>query len=75
MGYELAEQMGWTLPDVIIYPTGGGAGLIGMRKALDEMEKLGWIEPKRPRMVAVQAEGCEPMVKAFHQDREFAEPW
>ena len=75
MGYELAEQMGWTLPDVIIYPAGGGTGLIGMWKALDEMEKLGWIEPKRPRMVAVQVEGCAPMVKAFHQEREFAEPW
>jgi threonine synthase len=75
MGYELAEQMGWTLPDVIIYPTGGGTGLIGMWKALDEMEKLGWIEPKRPRMVAIQAEGFAPMVKAFLQGREFAEPW
>jgi len=75
MGYELAEQMGWTLPDVIIYPTGGGTGLIGMWKAFDEMDKLGWIGPQRPRMVAVQAEGCAPMVKAFHQGREFAEPW
>jgi len=75
MGYELAEQMGWTLPDVIIYPTGGGTGLIGMWKAFDEVDKLGWIGPKRPRMVAVQAEGCAPMVKAFHQGREFAEPW
>ena len=75
MGYELAEQMGWTLPDVIIYPTGGGTGLIGMWKALDEMEKLGWIGPKRPRMVAVRAEGFAPMVKAFLRGREFAEPW
>ena len=75
MGYELAEQMDWTLPDVIIYPTGGGTGLIGMWKAFDEVDKLGWIGPKRPRMVAVQAEGCAPMVKAFHQGREFAEPW
>ena len=75
MGYELAEQMGWTLPDVIIYPTGGGTGLIGMWKAFDELEQLGWIGPKRPRMVAVQSEGCAPMVKAFHEGREFAEPW
>jgi threonine synthase len=75
MGYELAEQMGWTLPDVIIYPTGGGTGLIGMWKAFDEMEKLGWIGPERPRMVTVQSDGCAPMVKAFHEGREFAEPW
>ena len=75
MGYELAEQMGWTLPDVIIYPTGGGTGLIGMWKAFDEMERLGWIGPERPRMVTVQSDGCAPMVKAFHEGREFAEPW
>ncbi len=75
MGYELAEQLGWTLPDVIIYPTGGGTGLIGMWKAFDELEQLGWIGPQRPRMVAVQSEGCAPMVKAFHEGREFAEPW
>ncbi len=75
MGYELAEQMGWTLPDVIIYPTGGGTGLVGMWKAFDEMEKLGWTGPRRPRMVTVQSEGCAPMVKAFHEGREFAEPW
>ena len=75
MGYELAEQMGWTLPDVIIYPTGGGTGLIGMWKAFDEMEKLGWIGAARPRMVTVQSEGCAPMVKAFHDGQEFAEPW
>jgi len=75
MGYELAEQLGWTLPDVIIYPTGGGTGLIGMWKAFDELEQLGWIGPQRPRMVAVQSEGCAPMVKAFHQGREFAQPW
>ena len=82
MGYELAEQMNWTLPDVIIYPTGGGTGLIGMWKAFDEMERLGWIaakrpdgQPQRPRMVAVQADGCAPMVEAFHEGREFAEPW
>ncbi len=75
MGYELAEQMGWTLPDVIIYPTGGGTGLVGMWKAFDEMEKLGWTGPRRPRMVTVQSEGCAPMVKAFREGREFAEPW
>ena len=75
MGYELAEQMNWTLPDVVIYPTGGGTGLVGMWKAFDEMGKLGWIGPARPRMVTVQAEGCAPMVKAFHEGREFAEMW
>ncbi len=75
MGYELAEQMGWRLPDVIIYPTGGGTGLVGMWKAFDEMARLGWIGAKRPRMVTVQSEGCAPMVKAFREGREFAEPW
>ena len=75
MGYELAEQMDWTLPDVVIYPTGGGTGLIGMWKAFDEMEKLGWIDSKRPRMVTVQSEGCAPMVKAFDDGSEFATPW
>jgi threonine synthase len=75
MGYEVAEQMDWMLPDVIIYPTGGGTGLVGMWKAFDEMEKLGWIGPKRPRMVTVQSDGCAPMVKAFHEGREFAEMW
>jgi threonine synthase len=75
MGYELAEQMNWTLPDVVIYPTGGGTGLIGMWKAFDELEALGWIGPERPRMVTVQPDGCAPMVKAFHEGREFAEPW
>jgi len=75
MGYEVAEQMGWMLPDVIIYPTGGGTGLIGMWKAFGELEALGWIGPKRPRMVVVQPEGCAPMVRAFEQGTEFAEPW
>ena len=75
MGYELAEQFGWTLPDVIIYPTGGGTGLVGMWKAFDEMEQLGWIGSDRPRMVTVQSDGCAPMVKAFHDGSEFAEPW
>src|SRR6266436_3065741 len=65
MGYELAEQLGWELPDVIIYPTGGGTGLIGMWKAFDEMEQLGWIGQNRPRMFSVQAEGCAPIVRAF----------
>jgi len=75
MGYEIAEQMAWNLPDVIIYPTGGGTGLIGMWKAFDEMEELGWIESKRPRMVAVQSSGCAPIVKAFEENKEFAEHW
>ena len=75
MGYEIAEQLNWTLPDVIIYPTGGGTGLIGMWKAFQEMEELGWIGSKRPRMVSVQASGCAPIVKAFGEGRETAEPW
>ncbi|UCG91792.1 MAG: threonine synthase [candidate division WOR-3 bacterium] len=75
MGFEIAEQMRWKLPDIIIYPTGGGTGLIGMWKAFEEMEKLGWIGPKRPRMVTVQAEGCAPIVKAFKEGKDFAEPW
>jgi threonine synthase len=66
LGYELAEQLGWNLPDVIVYPTGGGTGLIGMWKAFDEMEALGWIDAKRPRMISVQAAGCAPIVHAFH---------
>ena len=65
MGYELAEQFNWRLPDVILYPTGGGTGLIGMWKAFDEMERLGWIGSARPRMISVQAEGCAPIVRAF----------
>ena len=65
MGYELAEQMQWELPDVILYPTGGGTGLIGMWKAFDEMERMGWISSRRPRMITVQAEGCAPIVRAF----------
>ncbi|HQU82951.1 MAG TPA: threonine synthase [Pyrinomonadaceae bacterium] len=73
MGYELAEQFDWTLPDVILYPTGGGTGLIGMWKAFDEMEKMGWIDSKRPRMVSVQAEGCAPIVRAFHNGERFAD--
>jgi len=66
MGYELAEQFAWELPDVILYPTGGGTGLIGMWKAFDEMERMGLIGSARPRMVSVQAEGCAPIIRAFH---------
>lgn len=73
LGYELAEQLAWTLPDVVIYPTGGGTGLIGMWKAFDEMEALGWIGPKRPRMVTVQAAGCAPIVQAFASGKRFAD--
>ena len=73
LGYEIAEQLSWTLPDVIIYPTGGGTGLVGMWKAFDEMEKLGWIDGRRPRMVVVQPEGCAPIVKAFLAGDQFAE--
>ena len=73
LGYEIAEQSAWVLPDVIIYPTGGGTGLIGMWKAFDEMQQLGWIDEKRPRMVSVQAEGCAPIVRAFEAEHRFAE--
>src|ERR1700719_712209 len=73
MGYELWEQFGGKLPDVILYPTGGGVGLIGMCKAFDEMQEMGWIGSGRPRMVAVQAEGCAPIVKAFEAERAAAE--
>lgn len=72
LGYELAEQMDWSLPDVIIYPTGGGTGLIGMWKAFDEMEAMGWIDGKRPRMVTVQAAGCAPIVRAFEEGKRTA---
>jgi threonine synthase len=73
MGYELAEQFDWKLPDVIIYPTGGGTGLIGMWKAFDEMEQMGWIGPERPRMVTVQSATCAPIVRAFHAGERFAD--
>jgi threonine synthase len=73
LGYELAEQLDWSLPDIIIYPTGGGTGLIGMWKAFAEMEEMGWIGPKRPRMVSVQAAGCAPIVKAFAEGKRFAD--
>lgn len=78
MGLELAEQGGWgevCLPDVIVYPTGGGTGIVGMRKAFDELEQLGWIGAARPKMVVVQSEGCAPIVRAFQRGERFAEPW
>jgi threonine synthase len=73
LGYELAEQLGWKLPDVVIYPTGGGTGLVGMWKAFDEMEALGWIGAQRPRMVTVQSAGCAPIVRAFAEGKRFAD--
>lgn len=75
MGYEIAEALGWSLPDVIIYPTGGGTGLVGMWKAFDEMQALGWIDERRPRMISVQAAGCAPVVRAFHDGTERIAPW
>ena len=75
LGLELAEQLQWRLPDVIIYPTGGGTGLVGMWKAFDEMRQLGWIDSKKPRMVSVQAAGCAPVVEAFRQGEPRCEPW
>ena len=75
LGYELAEQLHWNLPDVILYPTGGGTGLIGMWKAFGEMERMGWISSKRPRMVSVQAAGCCPIVKAFEANQRFAQEY
>ena len=75
MGYELAEQFNWDLPDVIIYPTGGGTGLIGMWKAFDEMETMGWIGSHRPKMISVQAKGCSPIVDAFDQGLDCAQPF
>lgn len=75
LGFELAEDFGWSLPEVVVYPTGGGTGLIGMWKAFDELEALGLIGSARPRMYAVQSEGCAPIVRAFEQGAEFADPW
>jgi threonine synthase len=75
MGYELAEQLEWELPDALIYPTGGGTGIVGMWKAFDEMERLGWIGPRRPKMIAVQAAGCAPIVRAFERGERAAELW
>src|SRR5207302_10474305 len=75
MGYELAEQFGWSLPDVIIYPTGGGTGIVGMWKAFAELEALGWIGPERPKMISVQAAGCAPIVRAFEAGERSAQRW
>src|SRR5207244_7641833 len=76
MAYELAEQLAWQWPDWIVYPTGGGTGMVGMWKAFDEIERIGWIAPgKRPRMVSVQAEHCAPIVRAFNAGAEKAQPW
>ena len=75
MAYEVYEQLGGRLPDAMIYPTGGGTGLIGMWKAFDEMQELGWIAERRPRMFAVQAQGCAPMVRAYAEGTERAEEW
>lgn len=75
MGLELAEQMNWQLPDVIVYPTGGGTGLLGMWKAFKELQEMGWIEGDLPRMVVVQTSGCAPMVKAFEEGKEHADHW
>jgi threonine synthase len=75
MGYEVAEQLGWKLPQGIIYPTGGGVGMIGMWKAFDEMEELGWIGSERPKMITVQAAGCAPIVKAWEAGKSASEMW
>jgi threonine synthase len=76
MGYEVAEQLGWSLPDAILYPTGGGVGLIGMWKAFEEMEELGWIKlGNRPKMISIQASGCAPIVKALHEERATSDVW
>jgi threonine synthase len=75
MGLELAEALGWRLPDAIVYPTGGGTGIVGMWKAFDELEALGLIGPERPKMISVQAEGCAPIVRAFRNGDRFADPW
>jgi threonine synthase len=75
MGYEMAEQLDWKLPDAILYPTGGGTGIVGMWKAFEELETMGFIGPARPRLYAIQAEGCAPIVKAFAEGRDEAPPW
>jgi threonine synthase len=75
MGYEIAQDLGWRLPEAIIYPTGGGTGIVGMWKAFAEMEELGWIGPERPKMIVVQADGCAPIVRAFELGERHAEPW
>ncbi len=73
MGFELAEHFNWELPDAVFYPTGGGTGIVGMWKAFEELERLGWIGPKRPKMIVVQAQGCAPIVNAFHAGQRYAE--
>ncbi len=75
MGYEIAEQLNWRLPKGVIYPTGGGVGLLGMWKAFDEMEALGWIGPERPKMISVQSDGCAPIVKAWNENKPVSEFW
>ncbi len=75
MGFEIAEQFEWRTPDVVVYPTGGGTGIVGMWKAFEELEKIGWINQKRPRFVAVQSSGCAPVVKAFQEGKESCEFW
>jgi threonine synthase len=76
MGYELVEQLGWEYPDAVFYPTGGGVGLIGMWKAFEELEELGWVKPgKRPKMIAVQSTGCAPVVRAFESDADVSQAW
>ena len=73
MGYELVEQLGWEYPDAVLYPTGGGVGLIGMWKAFEEMEQLGWVSGKRPRMYALQAAGCAPVARAYDEGKDVSE--
>jgi threonine synthase len=75
MGYELVEQLGWTYPDAVFYPTGGGVGLIGMWKAFEELEELGWVTGKRPKMIAIQAAGCAPVARAFEQHQAISQMW
>jgi threonine synthase len=75
MGYELVEQLGWEYPDAVFYPTGGGVGMIGMWKAFEEMEQLGWVSGRRPKMIAVQAAGCAPVVRAFEQGEQASQMW
>jgi threonine synthase len=75
MGYELVEQLGWEYPDAVFYPTGGGVGMIGMWKAFEEMEQLGWVQGKRPKMIAVQSSGCAPVVRAFEQGETVSRMW
>jgi threonine synthase len=75
MGYELVEQLGWEYPDAVFYPTGGGVGLIGMWKAFEEMEELGWVKGPRPKMIAIQSDSCAPMVKAYEEGATASQMW